>query len=252
MSRNGSGIFSLPGGSIVANGDTSDATDINTPLNDIAADLNIARPIVAGGTGATSATAARTALGVVIGTDVQANNANLTSLAGLTLEADKGLYATAANTVAMFDLTAAGIALSGGANAAAQRATLGVAPAASPTFTGVPASPTAAAGTNTTQIATTAFVQDVAAGSGSPSSQTADLPNGTSLRSGNGTANGAVTVTFPAAFPTACRQVVACHSGIGGAFAVVTGQTTTGFQVRVFNDAGSLINADYTYIAIGY
>ena len=57
MSRNGSGIFSLPGGSIVANGDTSDATDINTPLNDIAADLNIARPIVAGGTGATSATA---------------------------------------------------------------------------------------------------------------------------------------------------------------------------------------------------
>ena len=34
-----------------------------------------------------------------------------------------------------------------------------VAPLASPTFTGVPAAPTATAGTNTTQIATTAFVQ---------------------------------------------------------------------------------------------
>jgi hypothetical protein len=34
----------------------------------------------------------------------------------------------------------------------------GIAPLASPTFTGVPAAPTAAAGTNTTQLATTAFV----------------------------------------------------------------------------------------------
>ena len=33
------------------------------------------------------------------------------------------------------------------------------APLASPTFTGTPAAPTAAAGTNTTQIATTAYVQ---------------------------------------------------------------------------------------------
>jgi len=33
------------------------------------------------------------------------------------------------------------------------------APLASPTFTGTPAAPTAADGTNTTQIATTAFVQ---------------------------------------------------------------------------------------------
>ena len=35
----------------------------------------------------------------------------------------------------------------------------GAAPLASPTFTGTPAAPTAASGTNTTQIATTAFVQ---------------------------------------------------------------------------------------------
>lgn len=37
------------------------------------------------------------------------------------------------------------------------------APVASPTFTGTPAAPTAAAGTNTTQIATTAFVQTAVA-----------------------------------------------------------------------------------------
>lgn len=34
-----------------------------------------------------------------------------------------------------------------------------LAPLASPVFTGVPAAPTAAVGTNTTQVATTAFVQ---------------------------------------------------------------------------------------------
>ena len=39
----------------------------------------------------------------------------------------------------------------------------GAAPLASPTFTGVPAGPTAAEGTSTTQLATTAFVQRIAA-----------------------------------------------------------------------------------------
>ena len=42
--------------------------------------------------------------------------------------------------------------------------TQGYAPLASPTFTGVPAAPTAAAGTNTTQLATTAFVTAAAGG----------------------------------------------------------------------------------------
>ena len=42
--------------------------------------------------------------------------------------------------------------------AAVQAAASGYAPLANPTFTGVPAAPTAGAGTNTTQLATTAFV----------------------------------------------------------------------------------------------
>ena len=61
MARNGSGVYSLPPGSTVANGDTSDATDVNSPLGDIATDLNTARPVVAGGTGVTSVAAAQTA-----------------------------------------------------------------------------------------------------------------------------------------------------------------------------------------------
>lgn len=51
-----------------------------------------------------------------------------------------------------------GIAVFKGATAAAVRSTLAAAALASPTFTGVPAAPTAAAGTNTTQLATTEFV----------------------------------------------------------------------------------------------
>jgi hypothetical protein len=61
MSRNGSGVYSLPPGSTISDGTTADAADINTPLADIAADLNVARPIVAGGTGASSVAGAQTA-----------------------------------------------------------------------------------------------------------------------------------------------------------------------------------------------
>lgn len=63
MSRNLSGVYSLPAGSIVSTGDTILPTQHNTPLNDIASDLNLPRPIVAGGTGASSASAALVNLG---------------------------------------------------------------------------------------------------------------------------------------------------------------------------------------------
>lgn len=64
MSRNGSGVYSLPAGSLVTNGDTGTASQHNTPLQDLETDMNTARPVVAGGTGATTAADARTNLEV--------------------------------------------------------------------------------------------------------------------------------------------------------------------------------------------
>lgn len=126
MSRNGAGVYSLPAGSTVVNGDTSDASDVNTPLADLEADANVARPIVAGGTGASTASGARTALGLAIGTDVQAYDAGLASIAGLTTAADKMIYTTAADTYAVASLTAAARGLLDDATVADMRATLAV------------------------------------------------------------------------------------------------------------------------------
>lgn len=122
-----------------------------------------------------------------IGSTVQAYDAGLQSIAALTTAADKMVYTTASDTYAVTTLTAAGRALIDDTSAAAQRTTLGIsatntpstavggvtatnvqaaiqeldskkANLASPTLTGTPTAPTAAAGTNTTQIATTEFV----------------------------------------------------------------------------------------------
>jgi hypothetical protein len=80
-----------------------------------------------GGTGASNASAARTNLGVAIGTDVQAYNLNLASLSGLTLSADQLLYATGVNTLAQSPITSFGRSLVDDADASAARTTLGVA-----------------------------------------------------------------------------------------------------------------------------
>lgn len=61
MPRSVAGVYSLPSGSLVTNGQVSAADQHNDPLNDIVDDLNTARPVVAGGTGATSLAAFMTA-----------------------------------------------------------------------------------------------------------------------------------------------------------------------------------------------
>jgi hypothetical protein len=119
------------------------------------ANLSAAVPISLGGTGSTTALTARAALGLAIGTDVQAQDAELQAIAGL-VSANNRLpyftgsgtaalavfpasgraiintagtantfpYFSAANTVTLASITTAGLAILDDADAAAQRATL--------------------------------------------------------------------------------------------------------------------------------
>jgi hypothetical protein len=67
---------------------------------------------------------ARTSMGLTIGTNVQAFDANLEAIAGLTSAANKGIQFTGSGAAAVYGLTAAGKALLDDADAAAQRETL--------------------------------------------------------------------------------------------------------------------------------
>lgn len=65
MPRDGAGVYSTPPGTHGTPNTTILSANYNSNVDDVAADLNTPRPVVAGGTGATTAAGALTALGAV-------------------------------------------------------------------------------------------------------------------------------------------------------------------------------------------
>ncbi|KSV89785.1 hypothetical protein N184_27210 [Sinorhizobium sp. GL28] len=104
---------------------TIQSVPYNTLIDDLTADANAPRPVTAGGTGATSASAARTALGLEIGATVQAYDAGLQSIASLTTAADRMPYTTANDLYATTALTPLARNLLDDVDAATMRTTIG-------------------------------------------------------------------------------------------------------------------------------
>jgi hypothetical protein len=123
--------------------------------------------IADGGTGANTAAIARTNLGLTIGTNVQAYDPALQSIAGLVTGADQFLYTTGADTYTAGNLTAAGRALLDDTDATAQRATLGLGTLAvqSGTFSGTHSG--TSSGTNTGDQTITLTGEVTGSGTGS-------------------------------------------------------------------------------------
>lgn len=104
MPRTGD-TYNLPAGSLVTDGvDDILASQHNTPLQDIAADLNNPRPLSTGGTGATTAPGARTNLGLG---SIATQGANAVAITGGAINGTP-VGGTTPSTGAFTDLSASG------------------------------------------------------------------------------------------------------------------------------------------------
>jgi len=80
MARNGSGVYSKPAGTTFVANTTILSAKVNEVIDDLVADNNVARPVVAGGTGATTAASARTNLGIDYKNVFTSKSANYTAV----------------------------------------------------------------------------------------------------------------------------------------------------------------------------
>jgi hypothetical protein len=84
-------------------------------------------PMTSGGHGATTAAGARAALGLVIGTNVQAQDSELQAIAGLSSAADKVPYFTGSGTASLADFTTLARTIAACSTAAEVRTAIGAA-----------------------------------------------------------------------------------------------------------------------------
>lgn len=212
---------------------------------------------------ALSAANFRTAIGVAIGTDVQAYDADLSAIAGLT---STGLIArTGTGTASVRTITGStGISVSNGDGVSGNPSiaidstvvtlsgsqTLTNKSLTSPSLTGTPTAPTAAINTSTTQIATTAFVNP--AGSLATPGYV-KLASGLIIQWGNASIGaGGGTVTFPVAFPNDKQLSITAFYG-SSVFANFSSSTLSDFYAQCWlSTTGAGIASTITWIAIGY
>lgn len=129
------------------------------------------------------------------------------------------------------------------------------APLDSPALINIPTAPTASPGTNTTQLATTAFAIAAALGSGTlATAGTWTMPGGFIIKWGtnNFAAGSGAAISFVSAFPTACFAVVAVRDGaVADAPAYgVNNVTAAGFNGICQAGGGSVFQS--MWIAVGH
>lgn len=103
LPRNGSDVYSLPATYEAVTGETIEAQQHNDPLEDLEQDMNTARPIVAGGTGASTAVGGHDAFST--------KGSNVASAATCDIGAASGRYVhiTGTTTITAFGTKTAGV-----------------------------------------------------------------------------------------------------------------------------------------------